>query len=306
VNRHRALKIAEVAARQRGLVTRMQLREAGLTRDTIDSWLKSARLHSLYRGIYLLGHARRTEGVRELGAVLACGPGAVVSHRSAAGLWRLLPAPSGDVEISVAGRNCGRRPGIRLHRVVALDRCDVRKLGGIPVTSPARTILDVAAVVTPRELERALAEAQARRLTLRSELSALLARVGARPGVVALRTLIEDDSVPVLTRSEAEERLLALIRNAQLPPPEANVRVGRHEVDFLWREQRLVVEVDGFKYHSSRGAFERDRLRDAELSGMGFRVMRITWHQLVREPEALIARIATALAAGGADVRPRR
>jgi very-short-patch-repair endonuclease len=294
----RGRAIARLAARQRGVITRAQLLEAGLTRNAIDNWLKSARLHSLYRGVYLLGHAHSIEGARELGAVLACGPGAVLSHRSAAALWRLLPDAGDDVDITVVGHNCGLKPGIRLHRVAALDRSDVRRLGGIPVTSPARTILDLSAVVAPRELERAFAEVHARRLAHRNQLLPLLARCSGRRGARALRTLIDDDAAPALTRSEAEERLLALIRAAELPAPEANVRIGRHEVDFLWRDHGLVVEVDGFRFHSSRSAFERDRLRDAELGGMGYRVMRITWRQIVDGPEALIARITKALAAG--------
>ena len=200
--------------------------------------------------------------------------------------------------MTVPGRNPGRKPGIRVHRVRDLDRGDVRKLGGIPVTSAARTILDLAAVVSRRELERAMAEAYARRLARRRELASLLARRSSRPGARALKTLLDDAGAPALTRSEAEDRLLALIRAAEFPAPEVNVRIGRHEVDFLWRDQRLVVEVDGFAFHSSRAAFERDRRRDAELGTLGFRVMRVTWRQIVDEPQALIARLATALAVG--------
>ena len=163
------------------------------------------------------------------------------------------------------------------------------------MTAPARTILDLAAVVTPRELERAVAEADTRRLVPRNQLLSLLARVGARPGVGALRALLDADRGPSLTRSEAEERLLALIRAAELPAPELNVRVGPHEVDFLWRGQKVIVEVDGFRFHSSRAAFERDRKRDADLAARGFRVVRVTWRQIVDRPEAVIARIAVVL-----------
>jgi very-short-patch-repair endonuclease len=297
VNKPRELTIAELAARQRGLVTRKQLLEIGLTPEAIDHWLRSARLHRLYRGVYALGHAGVTEGARELGAVLACGTGAVISHRSAAWLWRLLPAAKGDVEVTVAGRDCRSRPGILVHRVRDLERRDVRKLGGIPITSPARTIFDVAAVVRRRELEQALAEAYARRLARRSDFVSLLARRSSLPGTRALRALL-DDGTPALTRSQAEERLLALIRRAELPAPEINVRIGRDEVDFMWRDQRLIVEVDGFRFHSSRSAFEHDRRRDAELSSQGFRVIRITWRQIVDRPEALIARLAKALVVG--------
>jgi very-short-patch-repair endonuclease len=287
--------ISELAAKQRGVVTRAQLLELGLTRTTVDNWVKHSRLHPLYRGVFLLGHPRPIAGARELAAVLACRPGAVLSHPSAAGLWRLLPRPKGDVDVTVPGRNPGRKPGIRVHRVIALDPRDIRKLGGIPITSPARTILDLASVVRRRDLEQALAEAYARRLARRSEFVSLLARRSSRPGTHALRTLLEDGT-PALTRSQAEERLLALIRAAELPQPEVNIRIGRHEVDFVWRDQRLIVEVDGFRFHSSRSEFERDRRRDAELGTLGFRVMRVTWRQIVNEPEALVARLATALA----------
>jgi very-short-patch-repair endonuclease len=287
--------IPELAAKQRGVITRAQLLELGLTRTTIDNWVKHSRLHALYRGVFLLGHPRPIAGARELAAVLACGRGAVLSHLSAAGLWRLLPGREGDVDVTVPGRNPGRKPGIRVHRVRHLDRRDIRKLGGIPITSPARTILDIASLVSPRDLEQALAEAYARRLARRSELVSLLARRPSLPGTRALRALLEDGT-PALTRSQAEDRLLGLIRAAELPSPETNIRVGRHEVDFVWRDQRLIVEVDGFRFHSSRSAFERDRRRDAELSSQGFRVIRITLRQIVDRPEALIARLAKALA----------
>jgi very-short-patch-repair endonuclease len=288
--------MAELAARQRGVVTRTQLRAIGLSADAVDKRLKSKRLHPLYRGVYVVGHSGPVEGAPELGAVLACGSGAVVSHRSAAVLWGLHPAPPPDVEVTVGGRRCDSKRGIRVHRVAALDPRDLRKLGGIPITAPARTLLDLAGTVSARELEQALAEAHARGLVRRGEMVALLARYPRRPGIAALRSLIAPDASPALTRSEAEERLLAMIRAAELPAPEVNVRIGRHEVDFLWSDQRLVVEVDGFRFHSSRTAFERDRARDAELASLGFLVIRVTWRQIVDRPSAVVARIAGALA----------
>ncbi len=216
---------------------------------------------------------------------------------SAASLWRLIAQGPGELDVTVPGRDPGRKPGIRIHCVTKLDPRDVRRLKGIPITTPARTILDLAAVVPSRELERALAEASARRLVRRSELLSLIARVGPRPGVPALRAMLELGSTPALTRSEAEERFLALVRAAELPPPEANVRIGPHEVDFLWPDQRLVVEIDGFQYHSSRATFERDRRRDADLAAQGYRVIRVTWRLMVDRPEAAVARIAAALGA---------
>jgi very-short-patch-repair endonuclease len=266
-----------------------------LTEHAIDHRLRSGRLHALYQGVYLLGHPVPVPGARELGAVLACGPGSVVSHRTAAGLWKLLPHSPGEIEVTVAGPRRDSRRGIRVHRTSSLDRRDVRMLHGIPITTPARTLLDLAGGLPTRQLEQAVAEAYARGLTNRSQLASLLARIGPRPGIPALRSLLDADRAPALTRSQAEERFLALVRAAELPPPESNVRLGTYQVDFLWREQRLIVEINGFAFHSSRTAFERDRRRDAELAALGYRVIRVTWRQIVDRPEAVIARIAGAL-----------
>jgi very-short-patch-repair endonuclease len=211
----------------------------------------------------------------------------------------LLPYPAHgrDVDVTVPARDPGKKPGIRVHRTRALDRRDVRTCDGVPITTPARTLLDLAGEASARELERALAEAHVRRLTSHRDLLSLLARHGRRPGSPEIRRFVEGDRGAQLTRSQAEERFLALMRAAQLPMPDVNVRIGPIEVDFLWREERLVVEVDGFRFHASRAAFERDRLRDAELQASGFRVMRVTWRQLTRTREATLARIASALAA---------
>jgi very-short-patch-repair endonuclease len=198
--------------------------------------------------------------------------------------------------VTVIGRNPGPKPGIRIHRVNACDPRDLRTYHRIPITSPGRTLIDVAAQIPFRELEGAVAEAVARRLVTTTELDAVLDRNRPRPGAARLSALLEDDRRPALTRSEAERRMLDLIRKARLAPPAVNALVGGVEVDFLWQAQRLVVEVDGFQFHSSRFAFERDRRRDGELASRGFRVMRVTWRQIVNEPDALITRLATALA----------
>ena len=236
--------------------------------------------------------------MREMAAVLACGQGAVLSHRSAAAVWRLLPYPaqSAPVQITVPGKARAQRPGIRIHRVTCLEPDEVTTRERIPTTTPARTVLDLAADTTERELEQALAHAEARHLTSRRKLLLLLARYPGRRGVRALRRLLERDARPALTRSEAEERFLALIRKSGLPHPDVNVNLGRYEVDFLWREHRLVVEIDGYAHHSDRESFEADRARDAWLAAQGLTVIRVTWRQLVDEPEVVLARVAEALA----------
>ncbi|NIQ52897.1 MAG: DUF559 domain-containing protein [Gammaproteobacteria bacterium] len=192
-----------------------------------------------------------------------------------------------------------RRPGVRVHRVRALPPDEVTRIDGIPVTNPVRTLLDLAGAVDRRDLERALARADRQGLAGRKKILALLARHPRRPGAGALRACLRADISPALTRSRAEEEFLDLAGRAQFRAPEANVVIEGHEVDFLWRAERLVVEVDGFAYHGSRRTFERDRRRDAVLAARGYHVMRVTWRQLGTEPEAVVARLAQALARAG-------
>jgi very-short-patch-repair endonuclease len=198
--------------------------------------------------------------------------------------------------VTLPGRSNRSRLGIRLHRARSLDPKDVRHREGIRLTAPARTLIDLAQFISRRDLERAYEEAQVLNLVRRTELRAALERVPGRHGSPAIRALLDQASPPALTRSEGEARLLVLLRAADLSPTEVNARIGRYEVDFLWRRERLVVEVDGFAYHGNRAAFERDRLRDADLQAAGHRVIRVTWRQIENKPEALIARLAQALA----------
>jgi very-short-patch-repair endonuclease len=229
-----------------------------------------------------------------MAAVLACGRGSVISHLCAGAIWELILGHNGDVDVTTT--RARKRPGIRVHRTTQLDPRDVRMRGAVPVTSPARTLLDVAALLPRAKLERAVAEAGAKRLASRSDLLAQLDRCAARPGAGVLRALLDQQGGPKLTRSEAERRLLDLVRAAQLPLPRVNERVGAYEVDLLWADTRVIVEVDGYAFHSSRTAFERDRRRDADLSARGFSVIRVTWRQIVDEPAVVVARISAALA----------
>jgi very-short-patch-repair endonuclease len=233
-----------------------------------------------------------------MAALLAYGSDAVLSHGSAGALWDLLPTVS-VVTISLTRSIRVRRSAIRVHRVSALHPDEKARLDGLTLTTPARTLLDLASYLSSRELEQALARADRQRLSYRKPLALLLVRYPRRRGGPLLRTLLASPDGPAFTRSEAEERFLALIRRAGLRPPEMNVKVCGFEVDALWRAERLVVEIDGFDYHSTRVDFERDRYRDGVLTAAGFRVMRIIWHQLTREPEALLVRLGQALAAGG-------
>ena len=225
-----------------------------------------------------------------MAGVLSC-PGAVASHGSAGFLWGIVARPPA-VDL-IVGRDHGRRPGIRAHRSrIAPDQ--ITKIEGIPVSTISRTLLDLASALNGRELEQAVAGAERAHVS-RRELLELMARSRNRVGMPRLRALLEHTGQLPLTRSEAEDRFLALIRKGELAPPEVNATLAGYEVDFAWRDERIVVEVDGFAFHSSRSRFESDRRRDAKLAAEGFLVMRVTWRQLAHEPEATLVRLAQAL-----------
>ena len=286
--------IEELAAQQLGLVTRAQLRAHGITARAIDRRVQALRLRPVQRGVYRVGPVAAPHA-RELAAVFACGPHAVVSHRSAGWLWQLLPDPGDAAPVDVSLRQGDRnRPRIRVHRV-RLRADEVTTLRNIPITSIRRTLADLAGVLGTSELERVLARAERTDLLASSDLQSLAAHA-QRPGARILRALLLTEARAAFTRSEAEARFLALVRKSQLTVPESNARLGDYEVDFFWRRERLVVEVDGYAFHSSQRSFETDRRRDAWLAAAGVRVIRVTWRQLVNEPEAMLVRLAQTLA----------
>ena len=166
---------------------------------------------------------------------------------------------------------------------------------GLRVTAPARTLLDISSSTPVRELDRMVEEAQVQRLVARDDLLDVLRRGAGRPGTRRLRAVVGPDDEPSFTRSEAERRLVELVRAAGMPEPRTNVRVAGLEVGAVWMQQRLVVEVDGWTFHRPRAAFERDRRRDGRLLVAGYRVLRITWRQLTREREKVIATLAAVL-----------
>jgi very-short-patch-repair endonuclease len=288
--------VLELAGRQHGVVTRAQLLEAGVTERVVERHLTAKRLRPLLRGVYIMGPLVSLRA-REMAAVLASGAEAVVSHRSAASLWDLLPPQTNadPVDVTVLNRGTNSRPGIRRHRVRRLDGDQTSSVDGIPVTTAARTLLDLSACVGARDLEQALAQAERRQSVTTIELFNLISRHPGRPGTPALRAILQRDGPPALARSEAEERFLALIRRAKLPTPEANVLFGGHELDFLWRSEGVAVEVDGYAFHSSKRRFERDRRRDARLAALGIQVIRLTWRQIVVEPHATLVWLAQTL-----------
>jgi uncharacterized protein DUF559/transcriptional regulator with AbiEi antitoxin domain of type IV toxin-antitoxin system len=284
--------IGRIAARQRGYVTRVQLREAGLGKDAITYRIKAGDLIAVHTGVYALGHAPEAFVDRAYAAVLACGRSAFLSHGSAASLWGIYDRWWVPFEVIVD--TARRRPGIRIHRA-AVDRRDVRRHLGIRVTSPARTILDIAPRLTDKALTRAVNDLRiARRLTL-EHLAELVARLPRHPGASLVRPLLEIPRGP--TRSELEDAFIAFAERFGLPTPEINVRIAGYEVDVLFREQRVIVELDGYEFHGTRQAFERDRERDTAMLAAGLITVRITWERLTRSPKKEAERLSAILAA---------
>lgn len=289
--------IAEMAARQYGVVSRAQLRGLGLSDSAIARRVEAGRLHRVHGGVYAVGHPLLSMHGRWLAAVLACGPGAALSHASAAALWGIRRSEAAIVDVIVPRTGARSRRGLRIHRPHALPRGETTTRDRIDVTTPPRTLLDLAATLRERELHRALDQAEIRELT---DYPALAAMAAAHPGHQGsgrlARALREHYAGTTLTRSELEERFLALCRSRGLPPPAVNVHVGTLEVDFLFPRQRVVVETDGWRFRGHRAAFERDRRRDAELTRAGYRVLRFTQRQVVSEAQAVAATVAAALA----------
>jgi hypothetical protein len=291
--------VAALAERQHGVVSTAQLRAAGLGKGGVERRVRRGRLHRLHRGVYAVGHPRLTQRGRLWAAVLACGgvEAAVLSHRTAAAAWDLSPLPSGKLDVTTM-RRCASTAKLRLHKGHTLDPLDdvVRQPDGLPVTNVARTLVDLAGVLGAHQLERVCHRAEILRRLDAAHVERLLAARrsrGARNLRAALTSLAP--VAPDITRSELEERFLALVADAGLPRPEVNAVIAGHEVDFHWRRQRLVVETDGAATHLTPTAFEEDRRRDAALAVAGLRVVRLTWRQITQDPRAVDATVRALL-----------
>lgn len=281
--------IARLAAAQKELVTRDALLDEAVTAKALRHRLESGRLRPVHPGVYTTAHGPLTYEQRALAAVLAGTGSRALGDGWAAGLWRMLAEPADPPEVRREGEHRAGPSGVRTRRTSVLDFTTHR---GVPVTTPAQTLLDLANTCPLGRLELALDEALARRLVTHPELEALA--VTGRKGAARLRSPLHD--TPGFTREEAERRLRKLILNADLPRPLFNATVLGCEVDAHWPGTTLVVETDGWATHGHRRAFERDRAKDAQLIAAGYVVMRITWRQLTTKPEAVAARLGGALA----------
>jgi very-short-patch-repair endonuclease len=287
--------IATLAARQHGVASHAQLVALGVGNGAIKHRVALGRLHPLHRGVYAVGHRALRSEASWMAAVLAAGPGAALSYRSAAELWGMRNGARARIDVSVPRH---RRSTARLEvHVVEMHDDEVTAEHGIPVTTPARTLLDLAAVVSPQHLKAAFDEAEVRRLTSPTSLDALVARYAGRRGTRAMRSVLDDhhENGQTIPTSILERRLLALVDAHDLPRPKIN-RIGDHgELDATWPEHRLIVECDGFATHGTREAFERDRAKDRELQVAGWRVVRVTWRQLRDDGDTVMRQIAALL-----------
>lgn len=293
--------VARLASVRQGMVTTRQLMDAGFGRNAITRRVAGGWLIRRHTGVYQLGVHAGPYG-DEMAALLACGSGAVLCRWASTAVFDLCARGDQPVDVMVPVDFAGHPVGVRRHCSRRLPPGDVVERYGMPVTTPARTLLDLAATTPRRQLERLVEEAQVKRLASYGELLAVVERGSGRRGVGKLRDIVALLDAPSFTRSEAERRLLDLVRAAGLPAPRTNVCVVGVEVDALWPERRLVVEVDGYAFHGTRAAFERDRRRDARLLVAGYRVIRLTWRQLTREPRQVIGLLTAALAPRDEDL----
>jgi very-short-patch-repair endonuclease len=278
-------EVWRLAASQHGVVARAQLLELGYSPQSIKRRVANGRLHPIWRGVYAVGRPRVGRRGMWLAAILSCGPEAALSHESAAALWEIRPREGDAVEVSVPEHVARRgRPGIAIHRRARLAAWELAEHHRIPVTSPARTVLDLALRVSRDHLEAAINEADKRDLIDPETLRAALPGFAGQPGVAILRESL-DRRTFTLTDTLLERRFLPLARRAGLPLPQTQKRVNGFRVDFYWPELRLVVETDGLRYHRTPAQQARDRLRDQTHTAAGLTSLRFTRAQVRYEPD---------------------
>jgi predicted transcriptional regulator of viral defense system len=275
------------------LVTLDQLLEVGVSSVAVRKRVERGRLHRVHCGVYAVGHPVLSRQGRFMAAVLACGSGAALSHRSAAEFWGLRGSSPASIDVTAPNRR-GRIPvGINAHRSGAVRPADLTELHGIPCTTVARTLLDLAGLISLWDLRKAVAEAEVLRLLDVSAVRVLIRRCSGRRGVARLRLCIDElDPSTRRTRSELERMFLRLCRRGGLVKPEVNVPLDvgglQLQPDFLWRDARLIIETDSRKYHGTGSAFELDRHREQRFYAAGWQVVRCTWRQVEHEPHELI------------------
>jgi predicted transcriptional regulator of viral defense system len=290
-------EVGQIAIRQNGVVTLEQLEGLGLTGRAIVKRAAAGRLHRVHQTVYSLTPGVMTERGKFMAAVLACGPDAVLSHRSAAYLWGLVDTWEEPIDVTAPNRR-GRSPdGVAAHRDGSLQPIDKTTLYGIPCTSVARTLLDFTGAVRDWEARKAVAQAEVLQILDKPKLRALLKRSRRRRGVARLRLILDTINPQTKrTRSELERLFLAMCSKRSVPEPEVNVWLSapdgrRYQADFLWRDSRLIVEADSRRFHDTDSAFVSDRKRRQQLELAGWRVSQCTWEEVETEPRRLAATV---------------
>jgi predicted transcriptional regulator of viral defense system len=277
-------RIAGLAQRQHGVVSALQLRALGIQRGSIAHRLQTGRLHRIHAAVYAVGHPLLSLKGQFMAATLAAGAGAAISHRSAAHLHGLLATTATKIHVS-SPRRVERSRTLKPHQTRTLAPQDLTTVDDIPVTSVARTLLDLATVAPQRDVERALDQAEILRLFDLNAVDDVLARANGRDTKRLEAALRSQRDGPTLTRSELEEAFIALVDDAGLPRPQMNTAVCGFEVDAYWREHGVVVEIDSYRYHRTRRAFEADRRRDIALQAAGIRTARVTDRRINADPQ---------------------
>jgi predicted transcriptional regulator of viral defense system len=284
---HRA--VAELATRQHGVVSFRQLRELGFSKGKISRSHEAFRLQRVHRGVYAIGHARISDRGRCMAAILACGPGTVLSHWSAAWLWGLQQRCPTEIEVTTASAN-HRRRGIRVHRAQSLSS-EWGHIDGIPVTALPCTLLDVAATRPFKELADAIDRAKRLDLLQLGAIDLLLDRRPRSSGAKRLCEAIDLYRDPVFDRARSELLFLDLVKKSGLPRPALNIWVDHFEIDAYWEDERFAVEVDGWETHGTRQAFEEDRVRIEDMKLAGIDTIRITARRIERQPLEVARRL---------------
>jgi very-short-patch-repair endonuclease len=286
--------IAALANRQHGVVAYWQLIRLGFGRRAIQHRVHAGRLHRIHVGVYAVGHRLLTAAGWAMAAVLACGPGAVLSHLSAAHHWQLVRNARQRVDVTVPSRSGREQPRIAVHRARSLDARDTVVHNRIPVTTVARTLLDLAEVVDESRLTRTIEAAERQRTFDLNAVNDLLERSHGRHGTRRLRAVLNAAVIEPASESDLESLFHDLIGQAGLQRPIANAIVEGFKVDAYWPDLKLIVEIDSYAYHRSPQAFERDRKRDVQLQLAGYTVLRFTDRQLNSEPRSVVAALAQA------------
>lgn len=284
-------EIAALAGRQWGYVNRAQLLSIGLTPGAIRQLVATGRLLPVHAGVYAVGVVNRTPVARAMAAVLACGDRAVLSHGSAAALWGFNKYWDMPFETTVS--TARRRPGIKIHRSRTLTWRDRTRHLGVPVTTRARTVLDIAPRLTDRRLTRLVNDARHAGHLHLDTLADVLNRNANHPGAKRLRRFVEDPRNP--TRSPLEDDFIAFAKRYGLPMPVTNTHLFGYEIDVLYPEERVIVEVDGYGFHSDRATFRSDRKRDAVMLAADYVTVRITDDRMEQDGQQEADRILAIL-----------